>query len=194
MSGTLERLFECTRCGAQAVVFVDAQAARSPVHALTDGDSDGLGAHGDATSTLGLMRCPSCHERPRTAVVGSVVRVVLYTLGGMIVFYMAARVALGRKFLWRLPDWTTPAIVLTFGLTAIGIELRRWRAAARAVVGKVRPGKSVGLPVAIARAAPPLPEREPAPPTPIAPRIAVAPAPVEPAGETPRFLANRPRD
>ena len=183
MSGGLERLFECGRCGAQAIVFVDAQAARSPVHALTDGDTDGLGAHADATNTLGLMRCPVCRERSRTAVVGSVARIVLYTLGGMLVFYMASRLALGRKFLFRLPDWTTPVIVLTFGLTALGIELRRWRAAARAVVGKIRPGK--GLPVAIARTAPP-PEPAPVAPPPVAPPRPVEPA--QPPGEKPRFL------
>ena len=191
MSGGLERLFECRRCGAQAVVFVDAQAARSPIHALTDGDTDGLGAHADATNTLGLMRCPSCHERPSTAVPGSIARVVLYTLGGMLVFYMAARVALGRKFLFRLPDWTTPAIVLTFGLTALGIELRRWRAAARAVIGKVRPGKQ--LPVAIARVAAPAAEPALPPPRP-APAVAPPPPPAEPPGESPRFLTDRPRD
>jgi hypothetical protein len=172
------------------VVTVEARAARSPVHALTDGDTGGLGAQADATSTLGLLRCPACGLRPRTAVPGSVARVVLYTLGGMLVFYMAARVALGRAFLFRLPDWTTPAIVLTFGLTALGIELRRWRAAARAAFTKVRPARGTDLPVAVARVAPPLPAEPVASPAP----VVAAPPKIEPATDAPRFLTDRSRD
>jgi hypothetical protein len=73
--------------------------------------------------------------------------------------------------------------VLTFGLAALAIELRRWRAAARAVVGKIRPGKN--LPVAVARTAPAEPAPAPSPPA------AAAPSKVEPApppGDKPRFL------
>jgi len=185
----IERDFECARCGAQAMVVVEARAARTPVHALTDGDTGGLGAQADATNTLGLLRCPACGQRPRTALPGSIARVVLYTLGGMLVFYMAARVVLGRAFLFRLPDWTTPAIVLVFGLTAAGIELRRWCAAARAVFDKVRPARGTELPVAVARVVPP-------PVEPVAPAVPVAAAPprIEPATEAPRFLSDRSRD
>jgi hypothetical protein len=185
MSAPLERTFECGRCGASGVAVVAAQHSKTPWklvedHALRGGE--GMSTQDDATSTLGLVRCPSCGERGRFAPVASALRVVGYVLGGLFALWIIGGRIVRYALVAHLPagGW----LLITLGLAAAGIavEVRRWRSAARVSFLKVRPGRTPQLPVAIARKVPPAPVVEPLRTT--APEV-IAPAD---DAEGPRFL------
>ena len=54
MGAELERNYTCEHCGMRAIVVIEAQAM------------DAMAREQDANSSLGLVKCPSCGQRPRT--------------------------------------------------------------------------------------------------------------------------------
>jgi transcription elongation factor Elf1 len=188
MSEPLERTFECGRCEARGVVVLAAQFSKTPWklvedHALAGGE--GMSKQDDATSTLGLVRCPSCGERSRFAVPASVLRVIGYAVGGFLALWLIGGRLLRYAMIRAVPFAGWMLILFLLAAAGAAVEVRRWRSAARVSFLKVRPGPAGNLPVAIARKLP----RAPSTP-PIAPLRTTAPELVQRAAddEGPRFL------
>jgi transcription elongation factor Elf1 len=180
MAQDLERDFDCVRCGAHAVAVVAAANTRTPFGVLTDvklGRHDAMVLQHDATSTLGLVRCPVCGQRSPFAVLVSIARIVGCAIGGLFASLLFARVS-----------FIHPAIVLTliaiFALLGFAYEVRRWLASRRVRFDRIKPG--TGLPIAIARVVPPALGEPP----PVEPLRTAAPEPIDRADDAsgPRFL------
>jgi hypothetical protein len=191
MAEELERNYECPRCGMRAVVVVEAEASRSPWRRTEERlGADGLARQDDATSALGLVRCPSCRERPRGALVWSALRVVTYGIGAIFAYGLLG-VAVGGRVRFRSLSMLfeyAPVIFGVAGVIATMIEIRRWGAAGKIrVIQELRAPIEKTLPRAQARVvtAPPV-----APPPPVV-VVKSAPPPVIAAAspdEGPRFL------
>jgi len=199
MAEELERNYECPRCGVRAVVVVEAEASRSPWRRTEERlGPDGMARQDDATSALGLARCPSCRERPKAALLWSSLRVVSYGIGAIVAYGLLGVVVGGRMRFRNLSMLFqyAPVIFGVAGVVATMIEIRRWGAAGKIrVIQELRPAIEKALPKATAKAkarvvtAPPVA----APPPPVAPVIiakSAPPAVVAPASpdEGPRFL------
>jgi hypothetical protein len=192
MADELERHYECPRCGMRAVVVVEAEASRSPWRRTEERlGADGLARQDDATSALGLARCPSCHERPAGALLWSSLRVVTYSIGAIVAYGLIGVVIGGRmrfRSLTMLFEYA-PVIFGVAGVVATMIEIRRWGAAGKMrVIQELRAPIEKTLPRAQARVvtAPPVAaEKKPA-----AVEKSAPPPVIEPASpdEGPRFL------
>jgi hypothetical protein len=109
----LERYYTCPRCGAKgeakltavghsmwgggSIIGVLANLSMLRLSRLGEAargsnaqDDAEFRAQRDADRVLALMRCPSCHKRPRMAFVWPVIRVAFYALGGAVFAVFAA--------------------------------------------------------------------------------------------------------
>jgi hypothetical protein len=148
--GELERYYTCPRCGARGEMKLTAigrsawgggLAVRLFGGFFGFGRSSNLGtsnaqddaetnAQRDADRVLALVRCPSCHKRPRTAFVWPALRI-------------AGLVAIVQIGLWLggvlAPLWLTAAAVGALGAV---LEAGRFRRASRVAALKLAPGTS----------------------------------------------------
>jgi hypothetical protein len=187
LSGTklVERPWACPRCGAHGVVTRHARRPwrwrreRLRPAAPKDTDDTSWEVPHEATRMLSMIRCPACHAYAPRVVFWSGVRLVGSTLTAMTLVAIASVVSIVSK------DVQLAGVLLwvsgVFGLGVVG-EVKRWRAARRATVLRLRPGPSQNqLPKAVVhRLASPA----------IVPIESTAPEPVEQADDAsgPRFL------
>jgi hypothetical protein len=202
MGTELDRNYECPRCGIRAIVVVEAEASMSPWRRFESRaiSPDGMARQDDATRSLGLVRCPSCNQRPPLALVWSALRVLGYAIGAVLVYSILGSATVARVWRLRLPFEYIPVVFGAAGVIATMIEIRRWGAAGKArIVRVIAAPVERALPVAKARRV-----RAPSPSPAVAPRPAAAPVkdalakPAAPAappsspppapGDGPRFL------
>ena len=148
--GELERYYTCPRCGARGEMKLTAIGRSawgggfamrlyfggvfrlgrlaSDLGTSNAQDEAETNAQRDADRVLALVRCPSCHKRPRMAFVWPAFRI-------------AGLVAIAQIGLWLgavpVPLWITAASV---GAIGVVLEAGRFRRASRVATLKLAPG------------------------------------------------------
>ena len=133
MASERGRTFECRRCGARAIVAIEAHPSHTPWDDMTepyDFSPELEGKARDAACILSLVRCPACARRSRAAIARSLGRATSFAIGvGVLAATFALAAFLPRWSLYLLPLGAIAGL-LPGGLT----EWRRWTAASEARV------------------------------------------------------------
>lgn len=194
---TVERNYECERCGTRGTTWVRGRGSSSYNRGLLVDDAmqgredAAMAMQHDATRVLTLIKCPSCELRAPHALSWSIGRLAVSLVPALIVAAGGGAVAV---YVWGWPPWVAPILAGLAVVAGFWREVGRWREAGRAHarLTNLKPGSpDKTLPKAIAR--PRLPSAPPAP-DPVVPVASVAPPrdPEPPApGEGPRFLRDK---
>jgi hypothetical protein len=200
---TVERNWECSRCGAHGHVIFRATGESGWRRVWWSEDdaeraaAEGAKAdvHNDAERILGMIRCPTCGRRARGVYAWAVVRNIFPVLSVVFGCAIVCIVLIGSGAPW----WVTPPLLLASAFLALLPERQRWREARATTVRDLVRGDpqkvalmrakktEAAMPKAIAHALP-APKKEA-----IVPVTAYAPQPIaRPSDdEGPRFLRDR---
>jgi hypothetical protein len=201
---TVERNYECPRCGIRGVTFVRGRGSSTFRQGLIFDDEAGelsaradaaMAVQDDASRVLALIACPGCKQRAPGAIGWSIARL---TFGLVATGLLVAIVGVVVTLAYRLPLWVVPLVGLVAIVAGAWTEVGRWREAGRARtrLTDLRPASpEKTLPRAVARQGEAR-RKETAPvagprSAPVVPVASVAPPrdPEPPApGEGPRFL------